>query len=666
MKDRIWNLIFILLVAFLCLEIVCVASNTKGVIPQWDGYHYLVFSKQISDAGGIPGWNFTEYYPEGRPYLYPPLIPIVISIVSKITTFDEYVVTYLLSITNILFFILIFYLILNANFKKEIAITASILLIFNSAFDLWNVSMFVSQTTEILLFFLVAHFLSRKRYVVSGIILGIAFFTHAHTPFLAILGLFILALIEKEKKFILTIITALFIGSPWLLRFLMNLDYISLGNKYLDWLFLPNEWTGMFLLYGFMTIITIILIILNIKNLIAEFKSNDFLKIVFFIFLPFCLTLYYIDRVFIYLAPIISIILSIALFKWNKKYIIFSFLFIAGISLLVYLIFQFQKPGFYQTQSFSLIIHLILFLIPLVLLNRVLNYLKRKKIVINISEKKSSQMIVIGKNEQKLISNIFIFIVICFFIFSVGSSPLSHIFSFFNGQDSLRQEKGFIETCQWIKENYPNGIIAQPATQQYLEQVMFYCNYIGIKSKTGPVVEFTKDGFMTGLKGATILIDGQYTSFFPNTFSFKKGNYAVYKIINMKEYPILINNFDKNVLKVTLNYMGMKKSILMKNKLILLISIDFNKVYFYDENNTLLLSFNYPSESSKPLTKFKFDTFAKISIDIKDSNSSILKDYYLTVKTNEDGKIFYPNFSFNDKYIFVPDMNGLVVVNKYD
>lgn len=83
--EKYYVIILIIIIAFSFARSLYENTRSENLMP-WDNWNFAVMAKEIKDAGGmIPAWINNEGYPNGAPFLYPPLVPLIIAWISIIT-----------------------------------------------------------------------------------------------------------------------------------------------------------------------------------------------------------------------------------------------------------------------------------------------------------------------------------------------------------------------------------------------------------------------------------------------------------------------------------------------------------------------------------------------------------------------------------------------------
>ena len=82
-KYYVWIVILIIAIAF--ARVYVENTKTETLMP-WDNWNLAVMAKVIDkNEGKVPSWIDIQEYPEGAPFLYPPLIPLLFSVFSAVT-----------------------------------------------------------------------------------------------------------------------------------------------------------------------------------------------------------------------------------------------------------------------------------------------------------------------------------------------------------------------------------------------------------------------------------------------------------------------------------------------------------------------------------------------------------------------------------------------------
>ncbi len=198
------------------------------LLTTYDTWNFLTFAAQVKNNEGIvPNWDNLELYPEGRPFLYPPLVPFLLANASIISGISIFAI--IKGLTFILYpILLIAFLFLASQFKnrKLTAIAGISFVAINQAF-LMSINS-LSQILELLLYIAIFILVYKKKYTWAIIPFGLSFWTHFITPFFFGAGLFIYGLYKKdERREIFRLVFAgLLIGSLWTARYAIFHDWM--------------------------------------------------------------------------------------------------------------------------------------------------------------------------------------------------------------------------------------------------------------------------------------------------------------------------------------------------------------------------------------------------------------------------------------------------------
>ena len=521
-------IIFLLLVAFLRPLLL---NIRYPLLTSWDTWNFLLFSKEIKDNQGfIPDWVTQELYPEGRPFLYPPLVPLVLANLSLLTGISLFV---LIKLSTVFFYpllaFLVYFLTLPFKNKKLSVLTLILFLSVNQAFI--NSLNSLSQYTEIFLLILIVFLIYKKRYNLAIFPFALMFWTHFFTPFCFGTGLFLYALYKKEerKQIFKTLIFGFLLGLPWLSRYLVYHDWVS-PNIYMQEHFISREffvrlWIESF---SFMVILgMVILAVILEKKLLKKIVENRFTLLLSFIILSTLPIFYYPERAVTYVSPFLFplsafLFLNLSLDKLKKSsliilpYLFFVVLFVFG---------PVPWIGPFHASFTTIALTLGAFL--------VWAYYKLNK---------------------KILFALILFLLI--FFNPAGKGMPLPFYSWLEVHLNNLSPDAF-EACQWLKQFDPNAIVATNSAE-----VMGACSCFDLKTSEAVVVEFVKDKKIFHRAEANYFIDTFPASLdrFNNDFFYlwKQGDTTIsrlfggkllkikLKIINPSDYPRvwfgLVNN----------------------------------------------------------------------------------------------------------------------------
>lgn len=195
-KYYVWIILFLIAVSFARP----IYENTKSFhLMRWDNWNFVVMAKLIKDNKGVvPRWDNLQGYPDGAPFLYPPLVPFVIAWVSILTKIDIYNVV---KFMGFLFYpiLIMSFIFLARIFSKDKTIQIfSVSAIFAVSQVFFSSLSSPAQAFELILIIITMMLFYKERYYLAIVPFSLMFFTHFFTPFLFGLGAFIYSFLNKK------------------------------------------------------------------------------------------------------------------------------------------------------------------------------------------------------------------------------------------------------------------------------------------------------------------------------------------------------------------------------------------------------------------------------------------------------------------------------------
>ncbi len=304
------------------------------LLTTYDTWNFLSFATQIKNNHGIvPNWDNLGFYPQGRPFLYPPLIPFLLANSSLILSIDIFHIIKFLTIFLYLGVTILFcWLVSNFKNKYLTILSLIIFLSINQVFVMTINSL--SQIAEIIIYIAVITFIYKKRYYWATFAYAAAFWTHFATPFFFGFGLFLYGIHKRDelKQVMKTVFLGFLLGVPWLTKYLTYSNWIHPNVA------MPEHTTflGWFMAAGFdgfpffVLIVFILACFLLSKEILKDVLNNRLSCLLIFTSIGMIPSFYYPERAITYIAPAISIIgayviLRISLKKYEKAMLILFF-----------------------------------------------------------------------------------------------------------------------------------------------------------------------------------------------------------------------------------------------------------------------------------------------------------------------------------------------------
>lgn len=483
--QKYWKYILIVLI-LVSLFLPLVENIKYPQLTSYDTWNFLSFGTQIIENNGIPIWQYMDHFPDGRPFLYPPLVPLLLAVFSIISSVNLYSIIKISTIIMYPLYILgaIFLAtkITDSDKKREVTLlSAVILLAFVQSYV--NSVNSLSQIMEILLIYLLIYFIYKKKFYTIPIILGTMFFTHFFTPFLSFLGIIGCGIFSEDKsvrkKLFLGAILGLFIGCIWLIRYYLFSGYIHMNTHMPEHFILNSYFIWRFVIEGptfLIVLITIfVLYFTSNKKVRKEVTSNKLNQILIVFLIAFIPAFIYPERAVTYVAPFISIICAQLILK-SKVYQLKIVSLFLSIPLFIVIIYYIMGPKIFTTE-YSMFSYIIIFLFIFVL-------------------------IAMFSNKIKITKGIFLVIFVLLLFTYTDTNTVVPFLSWYS--PAVIDEKAnlyALDAVDWIAENNPDAIVA---TDCY--KTAGYLVYKRIKTPTYVVMEFSKTGALTQTAMATHFI----------------------------------------------------------------------------------------------------------------------------------------------------------------
>jgi len=215
-------------VGFVAVIFIVLVARADGLRPFIsDSWYHLAIAKQVAVRGNIPEWCDWDYAPVGRPQLYPPLIHVVIALLSKVTGS-------VVSAGQVLAVLFLPCSYLSCWFAarwllgSRAALVALLALSLDVGHAVVELIYIPSCLVNILAPVLLITFLTRRTWA-SIILLTLMFYAHLGIPYLVAFGLVLFALkYPRYRGEALKVVGIAFLWAvPWLVRAWLYREWIA-------------------------------------------------------------------------------------------------------------------------------------------------------------------------------------------------------------------------------------------------------------------------------------------------------------------------------------------------------------------------------------------------------------------------------------------------------
>jgi len=199
-----------------------------------DIWFHLLLAKQSATQSLIPIFDTYTFQPIGRVQIYPPLLHVFTGLLSHVVSWN--IIVHYLGLIFYLLFLTVLYVFSAHFWKEKMALIITLLATLSLTNTLTFFSLMPSSVCMILLLLTYLNFY-KKRYLISGFLLTVAFYLHPVFPFLGALGLFYYSKrystgqISAVKK---VISGALLIALPWFVWVLSHWTAFNFERFWLD------------------------------------------------------------------------------------------------------------------------------------------------------------------------------------------------------------------------------------------------------------------------------------------------------------------------------------------------------------------------------------------------------------------------------------------------
>lgn len=238
-----------------------------------DIYYHLSSAAGFERAGGFVTHAFWEYAPSGRPNLYPPLFHFTILFFIKLglPVID---IARFLDLISFPLLLLTIWFVARSVFNQRIAFFS--VLIASSLYSLYLCgSNFIPVTIAFIFGLLSFWAIEKDKKLSAGILLGLAFYTHAQIPWVFILAFIIYALFARDKaQDIFTVLgLGILFSLPIIIHLLKNARFYNPGIRVENFIIEINLYLA--------------LSIFSLKKVFAEKKEYFFPLALTFAAMPF-------------------------------------------------------------------------------------------------------------------------------------------------------------------------------------------------------------------------------------------------------------------------------------------------------------------------------------------------------------------------------------------
>ena len=229
-RALLWRIASLLLFAIILVVSLLNVKKGPGGVDCW--YHMAV-ARNILSKRRIPLYADWEYYPVGRPHLYPPLLHLCVALLSipfrgNVLAGGKVFNALMLPISTGLA-LLSFLKVYRDPWREFLAL---LIICLDPIFFGVHRGLLPSVLASSFAFLAAAYFYE-KRVIPSILMMSLCLYTHLGIPYLYLLGLFIFSLINREY---FSMYSRFFVGSillflPWGIHVLNNVSWIKIGSR---------------------------------------------------------------------------------------------------------------------------------------------------------------------------------------------------------------------------------------------------------------------------------------------------------------------------------------------------------------------------------------------------------------------------------------------------
>ncbi len=199
------------------------------ILPQFmDIYYHLQVAWGFIQAGGYSSWDFWEYAPFGRPYIYPPLFHILLALLMKLGVSAIFLAKFFESATPVVFLIILWDFI-RKNYGEQLGFFVVVAFGSSFAFSI-SLANHIPSSFALIFGFLSLGELFKNRVERAVILLALCFYTHISVPWFFILSYILYAIMDKNTRInsIRVVFYSLLIALPILFHQFLALHFIHL------------------------------------------------------------------------------------------------------------------------------------------------------------------------------------------------------------------------------------------------------------------------------------------------------------------------------------------------------------------------------------------------------------------------------------------------------
>ncbi len=208
------------------LTITLVFTNPPLIV---DDFYHLSVARQIFLFGFIPTWDFWEFFPIGRPHLYPPLLHVVIAFIMRCSGDNIFLAAKVVKISSYPFILLSSWYSARGLAGRKVAFYSTLALATASPLLLQNVMIMPANIVLGLTPLLFLAFV-RKSVVASILLLSAMLWLHITMPLTVIATLLAFSLVMRDgypELFIKVFSLSILAYSPWLLHIINHVGWLS-------------------------------------------------------------------------------------------------------------------------------------------------------------------------------------------------------------------------------------------------------------------------------------------------------------------------------------------------------------------------------------------------------------------------------------------------------
>nr|MDO8082915.1 hypothetical protein [Candidatus Freyarchaeota archaeon] len=198
-----------------------------------DDFYHMGVAQEVYLLGYVPTWDFWEYLPIGRPNLYPPLLHVVMALLMKFSGGDVFFAARAVKVITYPLLILCFWYSARGLAGKKSAFYSTMALVSISSmlslsYMIMPASLVLALTCLLFLTF------TRKKLIVSIILMAVMLWLHIAMPILTIIALFAFSLVRRKEgylEFFLKVFgVSVLLYSPWLVHVVAHIGWLSFAE----------------------------------------------------------------------------------------------------------------------------------------------------------------------------------------------------------------------------------------------------------------------------------------------------------------------------------------------------------------------------------------------------------------------------------------------------